>query len=1069
MNFSHFFVDRPVFAAVLSIITIVVGMIAFNALPMTQYPEIAPPTIVVSASYPGANAQTIADTVAAPLEQEINGVEDMIYMLSQSTSSGELSITVTFALGTNLEDAQVLVQNRVATAEPRLPEEVRALGVTTRKSSPDLMMVVHMESPDNSRDQLYISNYALLQVRDVLSRIDGVGEVRMFGARDYSMRVWLDPQRMGELSLTTGDVVAALREQNVQVAGGALGQPPVANPPAFQTQLQLRGRLDSVKAFEEIVVKTGDDGQLVRVKDVARVELGAESYVNNSYKSGSPAVALAIFQRPGSNALDTADQVLTTMEELSEGFPQGVGYDVIYNPTQFIEESIAELLRTIAEAVALVTIVMLIFLHSWRAAIVPIAAIPVSLIGTLAVMQAFGYSINNLTLFGLVLAVGIVVDDAIVVVENVERNIAEGKDPRTATHVTMTEVATALIATTLVLVAVFVPSTFLSGITGQFFKQFGLTIATATVISSINSLTLSPALCAILLRKKEHHCSDEEAKKLSLLQKAARAFDKGFDKLSNGYAWLVAKVIEGRAVMLVLYTVLIALTAWNFQRVPTGFIPQQDQGYIITVVQLPAGASLARTDEVTRRVEQLMLETDGIVHTATFAGFNGATFTNASNAAAVFSAFAPFSERMPKGLTANRILAETNQKVQSVLDANVFVVPPPPVRGIGNAGGWKMMIQDRRGRGLDVLNQATQDLMVAAWQDSSSVAVFSPFQANAPQIFIDVDRVRAEKLNVPVSNVFNALEVYIGSVFVNDFNLFGRTFQVRAQGDAPFRLVEEDIRRLETRSTTGAMVPLGSLIEFRYEAGPERVPRYNIYQAAELQGNAAPGVSSGDAIKRMGELADQILPPGISYAWTDLAYQEVNIDTNPLIIFALSVLFAFLVLAAQYESWSLPLAIVLIVPMCLLSALAGVQLLGLDNNILTQIGFIVLIALACKNAILIVEFAKQEEANGKGIVEAAIESCRTRLRPIMMTSFAFILGVVPLLIASGAGAEMRQALGTAVFFGMIGVTVFGLVFTPVFYVLIRKTLTSLGFDKPGPKVAGSDGQDDGRAEVPAAE
>ena len=1057
MRLAHFFTDRPVFATVLSILTIVVGLIAYGALPVTQYPEIAPPTIVVSANYPGANAQTIADTVAAPLEQQINGVEGMIYMQSQSTSSGQLQITITFAPGTNIEDAQVLVQNRVSTAEPRLPQQVRALGVTTRKSSPDLMMVVHMESPDGSRDQLFVSNYALLQVRDVIARIDGVGDVIMFGARDYSMRIWLDPQRMAELSLTTGDVIAALQEQNVQVAGGSLGQPPVANPTAFQTQLQLLGRLDNAEAFEDIVVKTGNDGQLVRVRDIARVEIGAQSYDTNSYKSGSPAVALAIFQRPGSNALETADAVLSTMAELSEGFPNGIGYDVIYNPTEYIAESISELLRTIAEAVALVILVMLMFLHSWRAALVPIASIPVSLIGTFAVMQAFGYSINNLTLFGLVLAVGIVVDDAIGVVENVERNIAEGKNPRDATHITMDEVATALIATTLVLVAVFIPSTFLPGITGQFFKQFGLTIATATVISSINSLTLSPALCALLLRPKEHHCDEEAAKKLNLLQKAARKFDQTFDRLSDFYAWLVGKAIGGRAPMLVAYAALIALTAWNFQRVPTGFIPQQDQGYLITVVQLPAGASLDRTDEVTRRVEQMMLDSEGIVASATFAGFNGATFTNASNAAAVFVVLAPFEERLPLGLTANRLVGELNQKVQAIQEANVFVIPPPPVRGIGNAGGWKMMVQDRRGRGLDVLTQATNDLMFAAWQDPRFAGVFTPFQANSPQLFVDVDRVRAEKLDVPVSNVFNALEVYLGSVYVNDFNLFGRTFQVRAQADSQFRLTEADIQRLETRSNSGAMVPLGSLVEFRYESGPDRVPRFNIYQAAELQGNAAPGVSSGEAIAAIADLAAQILPPGIDFAWTDLAYQEVNLTVNPLIIFAFSVLFAFLLLAAQYESWSLPFAIVLIVPMCLLAALVGVQLRGMDNNILTQIGFIVLIALACKNAILIVEFAKQEEEKGRSVVEAAVEACRLRLRPILMTSFAFILGVIPLLLATGAGAEMRQALGTAVFFGMIGVTLFGLVFTPIFYVVIRKLVIAIKGRNTNGDTSGADG------------
>ncbi len=1060
MRFAHFFIDRPIFAMVLSIFVLIVGSLAYLGLPVAQYPEIAPPTIVVEASFPGASAETIADTVATPLEQEINGVENMLYMFSQSTSAGTMQLTVTFELGTDLEQAQVLVQNRVAIAEPRLPEEVRRLGVTTRKSSPDLLLVIHMLSPDDTFDQLYISNYALLQVRDVLARVDGVGNIQMFGARDYSMRIWLDPDRLAALELTPGEVIGALRAENIQVAGGTLGQQPMAGPVAFETSLQLQGRLTAVEQFEDIIVKTTPEGRITRVRDVARVELGAREYSTNSYLSGAPAVALAVSQRPGSNALDTAEAVLAEIEALSEVFPQGLEYRVIYNPTEFIAESIDELIKTIFEAVFLVVLVVLVFLQSWRVSIIPILAIPVSLIGTFAVMSAFGFSINNLTLFGLVLAVGIVVDDAIVVVENVERNLRNCLSPREATRRTMEEVGGALISMALVLSAVFIPTAFLGGISGQFYQQFALTIAVSTIISVFNSLTLSPALAAMLLKP---HGSGGQGR-LAWIGAPVRwffdAFNRVFDRLIKAYGRLVGILVRIGLVMLVVYASLIALTVWGFSRVPAGFIPQQDQGYLITVVQLPPGASLARTDAVIADAEQILLDTPGIVDTATFAGFNGATFTTASNAGAIFAVLAPFEERVAEGLTAGAVLGDAQARLMQIQEGFIFVIPPPSVRGIGNAGGFKMMVQDLRGRGIGVLNEAVGEMLAAANAHPDLVGVFTPFQAGSPQLFVDVDRTKAQQLNVPLERVFETLEVYLGSVFVNDFNLFGRTYRVTAQADAPHRLTEEDIGNLRTRSSDGAMVPLGTLVEFEDTAGPDRVPRHNLYTAAEVQGSTMPGVSSGESLDIMEGLAERILPYGLGFEWTELSFQEANAANTAALIFPLCVLFVFLVLAAQYESWSLPLAIILIVPMCLLSAIGGVALRGMDNNILTQVGFVVLVGLASKNAILIVEFARQLEDRGMDRMAAAVEACRLRLRPILMTSFAFILGVVPLLIASGAGAEMRQALGTAVFFGMLGVTMFGLLFTPVFYVLIRRLAgrTKSGATEPAAEASGATGE-----------
>jgi HAE1 family hydrophobic/amphiphilic exporter-1 len=1037
MRLSHFFIDRPIFATVISVFITLIGAVAYFTLPVAQYPEIAPPTVVVNASYPGASAEVVSNTVATPLEQEINGVEDMLYMVSQATGDGNLQLTVTFKLGTDLDIAQVLVQNRVAVAEPRLPEEVRRIGVTVRKNSPDLMMVIHLSSPDASRDQLYISNYATLQVKDVLARLDGVGDVRVFGARDYSMRIWLDPEKTQARNLTASEVVAALRAQNVQVASGVLNQPPVPEPGAFQLNIETLGRLADTRQFSNIVVKTEPDGRVTRIRDIARVELAAQDYNVNSYLDERQAVALGIFQRPGSNALATADLLQATMQELSQSFPPGLRYDIVYNPTEFIAQSVNEVIKTIFEATALVVIVVILFLQTWRASIIPIVAIPVSLVGTFAVLAALGYSLNNLSLFGLVLAIGIVVDDAIVVVENVERNLRQGMSPRDAAHETMDEVGTALIGIALVLCAVFIPAAFIPGISGQFFRQFAVTITSATVISLIVSLTLSPALCALLFRRHTTH----EKRPFVLVRPIHaffRGFNRAFDWMSRGYGGMTRRLVRLGAVVLVVYAGLIAITAYEFDRAPTGFIPQLDQGYLITVVQLPPGSSLARTDEVVRRAAKIILETDGVSHAVPFAGFDGATFTNAPNAAAVFSPLEPFAERAAQGLSAGRILGDLTARLSVIQDAFIITIPPPPVRGIGNSGGFKMMVQDQRGRGLPALEAATQDLLAAASQTPGLTGLFSLFNTRTPKIYADIDRVRAEMLGVPANRVFETLEVYVGSAFVNEFNILGRTFRVTAQADGRFRQDIRDIANLKTRNDSGAMVPIGSVASFRDMTGPYRVPRYNLYPAAELQGSAAPGYSTGYALAEMERLAAERLPDGFGFQWTELAYQEKLAGDSGLFVFAASVVFVFLVLAALYESWALPLAVILIVPMCLLAAVSGLTWRGLDVNILAQVGFVVLIGLAAKNAILIVEFAKQGEDQGSNRFDAAVQAARTRLRPILMTSFAFILGVLPLVIATGAGAEMRQSLGTAVFFGMIGVTLFGLILTPVFYVVTRR-------------------------------
>jgi len=1038
MRFSRFFIDRPVFAAVISVIIILVGAFAYPTLPIAQYPEIAPPTITVTATYPGASAEVLADTVATPLEQEINGVEDMLYMSSSSTSDGLLTITLTFKLGTDLNNAQVLVQNRVSSAEPRLPEDVRRLGVVTRKAAPDLLMVIHLYSPDGSRSPDYISNYALLQVRDRLARLDGVGDARIFGARDYAMRVWIDPDKAAAHNLTAGEIVSTLRAQNVQVAAGAVGQAPFSRAgSAFELNVNTQGRLSDPSQFANVILKNDAGAHVVRVSDVARVELGAQDYRINAYLDrGQKAVAIGISQRPGSNALSTADSVLKTMEELGPNFPPGLKYTVIYNPTEYVAESIKEVRKTLFEAVILVVVVVIVFLQTWRAAVIPVLAIPVSLVGAFAVMAGFGASLNNLSLFGLVLAIGIVVDDAIVVVENVERRLSEGMTPREAAYRTMDEVGGALIAIALVLVAVFVPTAFITGISGQFYKQFALTIASATVISCLVSLTLSPAMAALLLRKHPDHSEPAKGWRRPF-QLFAQKFNEIFAALSERYGRLTAVTVRRGVIMLAIYAVLLAITGWRFSATPTGFIPAQDQGYFITVVQLPPGSSLARTDAMVHKVIDQAMATKGVEHAAAFVGLDGATFTNAPNVGTVFLPLTPFHERGKEGIKAQAVLDELRGKLGQIQGANVLVIQPPPVRGIGTGGGWKLIVEDRQGKGYRALEQATVDMMMQGNQQKELTSVFTLFNTSTPRLWAEIDRDKAQLAGVPPERVFEALSIYLGSAFVNDFNYLGRTYRVTAQADAPYRDEASDIARLQTRSLSGAMVPLGSVATVRDDSGPYRVVRYNLYPAAELQGDTKPEYSSGQALDRVEELAKARLPEGFAYEWTELAYQQKTAGNTGSIAFGLAVVFVFLLLAAQYESVTLPLAIILIVPMCLLAAILGVNLRGFDNNILTQIGLVVLIGLAAKNAILIVEFAKQAEERGLSRWDAAVEAAHTRLRPILMTSFAFILGVLPLVIASGPGAEMRQALGTAVFFGMIGVTGFGLLFTPAFYVMCR--------------------------------
>jgi hydrophobe/amphiphile efflux-1 (HAE1) family protein len=1037
MKFPHFFIERPIFASVLSFLIVLVGGITYFSLPVSQYPPVAPPQIVVRASFPGATPQVIADTVATPIEQEMNGVDDMIYMESSSSADGTMLLTVTFKLGTDLDDAQVMVQNRVAVAEPRLPEQVRQIGVTTTKLIPDMLMVVHLNSPDNSRDELYISNFALLRVRDALMRLDGVGEIRIAGGSEYAMRVWLDIEKMTHVDLTAGDVVQAIRQQNVQVAAGVVGQPPTDETGAFQLNVTTQGRLRETDEFGRIIVKRGADGRVTRLSDVARIELGGQDYARRSYLDGNTAVAVLVYQRPGSNAVDTATEVKQTMSEMRRDFPEGVSYEIAYNPTDFVEESIDEVFATLYITTGFVILTLFLFLHHWRPTIIPVIAIPISLIGTFAAMQFLGVTLNTLSLFGLVLGIGIVVDDAIVVVENVERLIGMGIAPREAAHKAMDEVGSALIATTLVLIAVFVPTIFVPSISGQFYQQFALTIAIATSISTFVSLTLSPALCALLLRPKDAKQGVSGKLVDFLFGWFFRGFNRTFDFTSNVYAGIVARLVRATAIALLLYAGLLVCTWYSFGMVPTGFIPQQDQGYVIVSIRLPDGASLARTDAVTKRVAELGGKIDGVAHSVGIAGLSGSTFTISPNAAVTFLPLDDAKQRATRGRGMDAIVADLRREVAAINEAEIFIIPPAPVRGIGRGGGYKMYIQDRSGAGVDALNQVTERMVAEANQQPGLVQVFSNFRISVPQIYADVDRTKAQMLDIPINNVFEALQVYMGSSYVNDFNFLDRTYRVTVQAEPEFRDEASDILRLRTRSADGATVSLGSVVELQRTAGPDRLVRYNLYPAADLNGNTVPGFSTGQSLATMERLADDNLPPGFGYAWTDIAFQERQAGNMILFLFPLAVLFVFLALAAQYESWLLPLAIILIVPLCLLFAIIGIWFRGMDNNILTQIGFILLIALACKNAILIVEFAKAEEDTGKDRFQAAIAACRIRLRPILMTAFTFILGVIPLMVATGAGFEMRRVLGTAVFSGMLGVTLFGLFLTPVFYVVLR--------------------------------
>ena len=1046
MRFAHFFIDRPIFASVLSMLIVIIGLIAQRTLPIAEYPEIAPPTVNITATYPGATAQTIAETVATPLEQEVNGVDNMLYISSQSTGDGRLSINVVFRPGTNIDQAQVLVQNRVAVAQPRLPEEVQRLGIVVRKASPDLMMVVHMISPDGSRDQQYISNYATLYVKDVLTRVDGVGNVNIFGARDYSMRVWLDPAKVAARGLTAGEVVAALRAANLQVAAGALNQAPATSPGGFTLNVKTLGRLSSPDEFENIVVRSEPGGQVIRVRDIARVELGSQDYTVNAYLNNKTATALVIFQRPGSNALSTAAAVKAEMERLRKDFPQGVTYSIVYNPTEFIQSSIDEVVKTLIEAILLVVVVVIVFLQTWRAAIIPILAIPVSLIGTFAVMAAVGVSFNTLSLFGLVLAIGIVVDDAIVVVENVERYLREGYSPKDAAHKTMDEVGGALIAISLVLIGVFLPTAFISGLQGSFYKQFAITIAASTAISAIVSLTLSPAMAALLL--KPHDAHKEPTGFLAVLAAPIRwffaGFNRSFDWLSNSYAWMTGRLIRLSLVMLAIYGGLLFLTYNRLAVTPTGLIPQLDRTYFIAALSLPPGSTLERTDAVIRRAGDLILARPGVSAAVAFAGFDGATFTNAPNAGVIFVRLEDFAEREKKHLTKDQILLDLRMQMATLREAFAFVIEPPSVPGIGTGGGLKGYVQDRSGRGLQALEGAAWTVAGSAAQVPGIVQPFTLFNTRTPEIFADIDRTKAEQLGVSIGRVFETLSVYMGSSFVNDFNILGRTYRVTAQADNPYRLNLRDVENLKTRSSSGEMVPLGSVATFQNTTGAYRVPRYNLYPAAEVQMGLTRGYSSGQGIRAIETIADTRLPSGFGFEWTEIALQEKLAGSTAVLAFGLAVVFVFLLLAALYESWLLPLAVILIVPMCILAAMIGVNIVGLDRNILVEVGLVVLVGLAAKNAILIVEFAKQAEDEGRNRFEAAVAAARTRLRPILMTSLAFILGVVPLVMAHGAGAEMRRSLGTAVFSGMLGVTLFGLVFTPIFYVVARWIATRGG-------------------------
>jgi multidrug efflux pump len=1039
MNLSKFFIDRPIFAGVLSLLMVLAGLIALRGLPISEYPEVVPPTVVVRAQYPGANPKVIAETVATPLEEAINGVEGMLYMNSQATTDGVMTLTVTFALGTDPDKAQQLVSNRVNQAEPRLPEEVRRTGVTTVKASPDFIMVVHLVSPNNRYDITYLRNYAALNLKDRLARLPGVGQVQMWGGGEYAMRAWLDPHKMAERSLAAGDVVRAIREQNVQAAAGVVGASPGLPGIDLQLSINAQGRLQTEEEFGEIIVKTGSDGAVTRLRDVARLEMGASDYSLRSMLDNKPAVATGVFAAPGSNAIAISDAVRATMTELKRYMPEGVEYEIVYDTTQFVRASIESVVTTLLEAVALVVLVVILFLQTWRASIIPLLAVPVSVIGTFAVMHLFGFSINALSLFGLVLAIGIVVDDAIVVVENVERNIEAGLSPRDATYRAMREVSGPIIAIALVLVAVFVPLAFISGLSGQFYRQFALTIAISTVISAINSLTLSPALAALLLKG---HGAPKDALTRGMdraLGWLFRGFNRLFGRGAQAYSGGVARVVSRKAVMLAIYLVLVGVTALLFRAVPGGFVPAQDKQYLIGFAQLPDGATLDRTEDVIRRMGDITLKQPGVDHAVSFPGLSINGFTNSSNSGIVFATLKPFDERTGKALSAGAIAQSLNQQYATQIeDAFVVMFTPPPVQGLGTTGGFKLQLQDRASLGYEAMDGAMKAFMAKARQAPELAGLFSSWQVNVPQLYADIDRTKARQLGVAVTDVFDTMQIYLGSLYVNDFNKFGRTYTVRVQADAPYRARAEDVGALKVRSATGEMVPLSALMKVQPSFGPERAMRYNAFLSADINGGPAPGYSSGQAQEAIERIAAETLPTGIGYEWTELTYQEILAGNSATWVFPLAILLVFLVLAALYESLALPLAIILIVPMGLLAAMTGVWLADGDNNIFTQIGLIVLVGLSAKNAILIVEFARELEFAGRTPVQAAIEASRLRLRPILMTSVAFVMGVLPLAISTGAGAEMRQAMGIAVFAGMIGVTAFGLFLTPVFYVLMRR-------------------------------
>ena len=1037
MNFSHFFINRPIFAAMLSLVFVITGAISLFQLPVSEYPEVVPPTVVVNATYPGANPKVIAETVATPLEQEINGLENMLYMSSQATSDGRLTLTVTFALGTDLDRAQVQVQNRVNSALPRLPQEVQRLGVVAQKSSPNLAMVVHLYSPEKTHDTSYMSNYADLYIKDELARLSSVGDVQMFGGGKYAMRVWLNPSALAERQLTAMDVVAALREQNQQVAAGSLGAQPSPTSSQFQVLLNVKGRLSSVDEFEQVVVRVDDNGAITRLADVARIELGQDNYALRAMLDGQPALAIPIFQRPGSNAIELSDNVRATMARLSQDFPAGVEYDIAYDPTVFVRGSIDAVIKTLLEAILLVVVVVILFLQTWRASIIPLIAVPVSLIGTFAVMQWLGVSINTLSLFGLVLAIGIVVDDAIVVVENVERNIENGHSPLAATRIAMTEVTGPIIAIALVLCAVFIPTAFITGLSGQFYKQFALTITISTLISAFNSLTLSPALSALLL--KPHDAKPD--KLTQLLERLFgtwlfKPFNRLFDKGANGYERLVKKLLRMSVLVGAVYVVLVGSTVGLFQQVPGGFIPAQDKQYLVAVAQLPDAASLERTHKVVQQMEKIALQVPGVANTVSFPGLSVNGFTNSTNSGIVFTPLDDFDKRSDPSMSAHAIAAQLNQRFAAIDEAYVAVFPPPPIQGLGTTGGFKLQLEDRANKGFEALFLALQKVIAEARQQPELTGLYSSFRIQVPQMNIDIDREQALLQGIPLNEVFDALQVYLGSLYVNDFNVFGRTYQVTAQADADYRQQREQIAQLKVRNRSGDMVPLGSVLKVTPTTGPDRVMHYNGYPSAELNGSPAPGYSSDQAKLAIEQVLSDTLPNGIAYEWTEVTYQQILAGNTMVYVFPLVVLLVFMVLAAQYESLRLPLAIIMIVPMTIFSALLGVWLLGGDNNIFTQIALIVLVALASKNAILMVEFARDSHKQGRSHWQAIIEACCLRLRPILMTSIAFTAGVVPLVLASGAGAEMRHAMGNAVFFGMIGVTVFGLLFTPVFYYVV---------------------------------